>query len=179
MDKVTKVRDLLALLQECDPDGTVALSLDGALLSDEDEPGEIEYSFEPFVDLLFSQRDAKQIDSVCLCLSHEDTRRLAESRRFAKKANSDTTASSANPAIAMSAPVAVAIALGRETYNNLLVVVESCNRADDDNRGATTHGKLDIPKLLAMLAEDAALTNSRPGSWEGAGMQQLLDSNGY
>jgi hypothetical protein len=179
MAKVTKVSDLIALLQECDPDGTVALSLDGALLSDEDEPGEIEYSFEPFVDLLFSQRNTKQSDCVCLSLSHEDTKRLVASRRFEEKANSETTTPSANPAIAMSAPVAIAIALGQETYDNLLVVVESCNRAHDDNKGATTHGKLNVPKLLTMFAEDAAMTNSRPGSWEGANMQQVLDSHGY
>jgi hypothetical protein len=179
MNKVTKVRDLIALLQECDLDGTVALSLDGALLFDEDEPGDVEYSFEPSVDLLFSQRDAKQSDSVYLSLSHEDTERLVASRRIEKKENSGTTAPSPNPAIAVNAPVAVAIALGQETYDNLLVVVESCNRADYDTKGATTHGKLDIPKLLAMLAEDAAMTNTRPGSWEGANMQQVLDSHGY
>lgn len=179
MDGVTKVRDLIVLLQECDPDGTVALSLDGALLFDEDEPGEVEYSFEPSVDLLFSQRDAKQSDCVYLSLSHKDTERLVANGRLEERPNPGTTAPSANPAIAIEAPVAVAVALDQETYNNLLVVVESCNRADHDNNGATTHRKLDVPKLLTLLAEDAAMTNTRPGSWEGANMQQVLDSHGY
>jgi|GEM_PF-3175001 len=43
----------------------------------------------------------------------------------------------------------------------------------------TTHGSMTVPTLLAMLAEDAAMTNSRPGSWEGSSMQQVLDSHGY
>lgn len=179
MDRVTKVRDLIAVLQECDPEGTVAISLDAALVFDEDEPGEVEYSFEPYLDLLFSKRDAKQSDCVYVRLSREDTERLVATRRIEKKADSDTMAPSANPAIAVNGPVAVAITLHPGTYDNLLVVVENCNRADNDNGGATTHGKLDIPKLLTMLAEDASMTNTRPGSWEGANMQQVLDSHGY
>jgi hypothetical protein len=179
MDKITKVRDLIAVLQECDPDGRVSLSLDAALVFDEDSPGEVEYSFEPSVERLFSKSDAMQSDCVYLRLSREDTDRLVESRRGGKNVDSNSTLTPVNPAIAFNAPVAVAIALDQETYANLLVVVESCNRADEDNNGATTHGKLDIPRLLTMLAEDAAMTNNRPGSWEGANMQQVLDSHGY
>jgi hypothetical protein len=44
--------------------------------------------------------------------------------------------------------------------------------------GANTHGKLDVPGLLAMLAEDAAMVMERPGSWEGAAMGGLLASHG-
>jgi hypothetical protein len=43
----------------------------------------------------------------------------------------------------------------------------------------TTHGKLSVSSLLAMLAEDAAMMNTRPGSWEGANMQHVFDSHGY
>ena len=45
--------------------------------------------------------------------------------------------------------------------------------------GATTHGALDVKALLAMLAEDAAMTHSRPSSWEGSSMLQVLASHGY
>jgi hypothetical protein len=44
---------------------------------------------------------------------------------------------------------------------------------------ANTHGKLDLPRLAAMLLEDVALAMSRPGSWEGAHMIQVLESHGY
>jgi hypothetical protein len=70
----------------------------------------------------------------------------------------------------------IEIEVSDDTYRNLLVVVDACNRTDPN---ATTHGKLDVPGLLAMLADDVAMTNTRPGSWEGSNMQQVLDSHGY
>ena len=44
---------------------------------------------------------------------------------------------------------------------------------------ANTHGTLDLPRLAAILLEDVALAISRPGSWEGANMIQVLESHGY
>jgi len=38
---------------------------------------------------------------------------------------------------------------------------------------------LTVPRLLATLAEDAAMINNRPGSWDGSNMQHMLDSHGY
>lgn len=76
----------------------------------------------------------------------------------------------------MAETVKIELELSQTTHHHLLVVVDSCNRIDPNN---TTHGHLTVPQLLAMLAEDVAMTNSRPGSWEGANMQQVLDSHGY
>lgn len=73
----------------------------------------------------------------------------------------------------------VTLELPEETYRDLRAVVAACNFADKQRAGFTTHGKLDVDRLLLMLAEDAAMTYSRPGSWEGANMQQVLDSHGY
>lgn len=42
-----------------------------------------------------------------------------------------------------------------------------------------THGKLTLARLAQMLLEDVAMTNMRPGSWEGSNMQQVLTSHGY
>lgn len=181
MEKVMKVRDLIARLQECEPEGTVTMSLDGAILYDDGEPGEIEYGFDPDIECLCSRPDAERSDRVHLLLSKVDTERIVKTRREhcceeAAPAELSTTSSSA---ITFSAPVAVAIALSRDVYTTLLAVVESCNRAHENNKGATTHGRLDIPNLLGMLAEDAAMTDTRPGSWEGANLQQVLDSHGY
>jgi hypothetical protein len=178
MDTVTKVRDLIAKLQECDPDGTVAISLDGAVLYDDEEPGEVDYSFVPSISCLFSTH-AERSDTVYFCLSQDDTNSIVAGRRNAEQTGLQTGSAQTTPGIAMNAPVAVAVAFDHATYMSLLTVVASCNRAEEDREGATTHGKLDVPKLLAMLAEDAAMTNTRPGSWEGANMQQVLDSHGY
>lgn len=181
MDKVTKIKDLIEALRDCDPDGIVKISLDAALLYDDEEPGDVEYGFEPMVDLLFSRPDAVRSDSVYFCLPADETRRIVEARRSHAGNDTETLDSQvpANHGVVMGAPVAVAIGLSEDVYNDLLAVVAHCNRADDENSGATTHGKLDIPKLITMLAEDAAMTNSRPGSWEGANLQQVLDSHGY
>lgn len=75
--------------------------------------------------------------------------------------------------------VPVTLQLSEDVYTNLLTVVKNCNLSHQERDGANTHGQLDVPRLLAMLAEDAAMTNSRPGSWEGSNMQQVLDSHGY
>lgn len=44
---------------------------------------------------------------------------------------------------------------------------------------ATSHGPLDLPRLISMLLEDVALAMRRPGSWEGANMITVLQSHGY
>jgi len=181
MDKPMTVRDLIGRLQDCEPEATVRLMLDGALLYDDEEPGEVEYGFEPVIECLCSRPDAERSDCVYLLLPEEDTARIVQTRRELRVADAAEPElhTIPNPAIALDAPAAIAIALSRDVYNNLLAVVDSCNQAHDSNEGATTHGRLDIPGLLGMLAEDAAMTNTRPGSWEGANLQQVLDSHGY
>lgn len=42
-----------------------------------------------------------------------------------------------------------------------------------------SHGPLDLFVLIDMLLEDVAMTVSRPGSWEGSNMIQVLTSHGY
>lgn len=179
MNTVTKISDLIAALQEYDPEGTITISLDGALIFHDEELGEVEYSFEPTVDFLCSKPDAERSDRVYFGLSKEDAERIVAGRPDQIEADLDAFLLSANPNIVTNAPVAIALAFDKGTYANLLAVVASCNLAEANSKGATTHGKLDVPKLLSMLAEDAAMTNTRPGSWEGANMQQVLDSHGY
>ncbi|WP_296948441.1 hypothetical protein [uncultured Massilia sp.] len=181
MEKIMRIGDLVTALQGCNPEGTVSINLNGALLYAEEQRGEIEYSFEPTINFLFSKSDASQSDRVHISLAEKDTQRIAASRRNQAPADMQTlqASHSANPAIAMGTPIAVAIGLAAGMYADLLAVVNRCNRADNKNHGATTHGKLDVPKLIAMLAEDAAMTHSRPGSWEGANLLRVLDSHGY
>lgn len=43
----------------------------------------------------------------------------------------------------------------------------------------STHGALTLESMFEMLAEDVALTELRPGSWEGANMATVFQSHGY
>lgn len=178
MATFSKTSDLITALQECDPDGTVTIGLDAALVFRDEELGWIEYSYVPEVEFLFSKANTERSDRVYFRLSKADTEKIVADRHREEEVL-ETTPCPAHPGIAQNAPVAVAIAISHDTYTNLLTVVQNCNLADENNARSTTHGKLDVPKLLAMLAEDLAMTNTRPGSWEGANMQQVLDSHGY
>ena len=73
----------------------------------------------------------------------------------------------------------ICIDVSEETAATLAKLVQSCNESHDAHDGFTSHGKLTPASLLAMLAEDAAMVMTRPGSWEGANMAQVLMSHGY
>jgi hypothetical protein len=73
----------------------------------------------------------------------------------------------------------ITIDIAEDTIALLAELARTCTRADRASDGATTHGPLTVPALVAMLAEDAAMVISRPGSWEGANMANVLSSHGY
>ena len=73
----------------------------------------------------------------------------------------------------------IQIDISAEAARSITELVERCTVADQERSGATTHGPLTVKTLLAMLAEDAALAITRPGSWEGANMVTVLESHGY
>ena len=73
----------------------------------------------------------------------------------------------------------IQIDISTETARSIVELAERCTAADQERSGATTHGPLTVKALLAMLAEDAAMTITRPGSWEGANMATVLESHGY
>jgi hypothetical protein len=75
--------------------------------------------------------------------------------------------------------VRITLQLPVDIYNDLVYVAERCTRIHKAKGGGTSHGDLDATSLLLMLAEDAAMANSRPGSWEGTNLQQVLDAHGY
>jgi hypothetical protein len=58
-------------------------------------------------------------------------------------------------------------------------LAKRCTAVHKEPDGATTHGALAVERLLEMLAEDRGMVISRPGSWEGSGMANLLASHGY
>ena len=73
----------------------------------------------------------------------------------------------------------IKLQIRQAVYDDLVVVAASCTRIHQAKGGGTSHGELDVAGLLLMLAQDAAATTSRPGSWEGSNMQSVLDSHGY
>lgn len=73
----------------------------------------------------------------------------------------------------------IQIEVSEQTAATLADLARRCTESDTDRNGATTHGPLTVARLLAMLAEDAALVIDRPGSWEGANMAQVFTSHGY
>ena len=75
--------------------------------------------------------------------------------------------------------VAITIEISDDTKANLAKLAERCTEIDQERGGATTHGALDISRLLQLLVEDAALVIARPGSWEGTGMAHHLAAHGY
>jgi hypothetical protein len=54
-----------------------------------------------------------------------------------------------------------------------------CTAVHKEPDGATAHGALTVERLLEMLAEGCGMVISRPGSWDGSGITNLLASHGY
>ena len=73
----------------------------------------------------------------------------------------------------------ITIEISDEQAALLSQLAKLCTDADVDRDGGTTHGEMTVEKLLAMLAEDAALVIRRPGCWEAENMATVLSSHGY
>lgn len=73
----------------------------------------------------------------------------------------------------------ITIAISEATAEALIELAEACSEVDKARNGATTHGHMTPAKLLAMLAEDAGMVITRPGSWEASNLHQALVSHGY
>lgn len=71
------------------------------------------------------------------------------------------------------------IEVDNDTASALHELAGRCTRAHKHNGGYSSHGVLNVPSLLKMLADDAAMVITRPGSWEGANMALVLSSHGY
>ena len=73
----------------------------------------------------------------------------------------------------------VVIQVSNETAMRLYELAARCTDENARRDEFTSHGALSVSSLMAMLAEDAAMVISRPGSWEGANMAQVFSSHGY
>jgi hypothetical protein len=73
----------------------------------------------------------------------------------------------------------ITIEIPDDLADQLEKLAKLCAEADQAREGATTHGPLTVPALLAMRAEDAGMVLTRPGSWEGSNMGTVFSSHGY
>lgn len=69
----------------------------------------------------------------------------------------------------------IKVAIPESTFDALHELLDRIEDGGSDG----DHGLLDLPKLAAMLLEDAALVQRRPGSWEGSNMARVLAAHGY
>jgi len=67
----------------------------------------------------------------------------------------------------------ITITLRPDQAATLQLILSQCPNAH------CSHGELTPAKLVMMLVEDVLATETRPGSWEGANMDALLQAHGY
>ena len=72
----------------------------------------------------------------------------------------------------------IQIEIDEQVSENLAELVRQLN-ANAAPDPFNSHGLLTVKKLVAMLLEDAGMLISRPGSWEGANMADVLRGHGY
>ena len=72
----------------------------------------------------------------------------------------------------------IQIEIDDQTAADLAELVKQIN-ANAGPEPFNSHGTLTVKKLAAMLMEDAGMVVSRPESWEGANMADVLYSHGY
>ncbi|WP_124919822.1 hypothetical protein [Burkholderia cepacia] len=73
----------------------------------------------------------------------------------------------------------IAVTVSEKTAAELDELVRLLNGNHESTERYCSHGLLARSRLFAMLSEDADLVISRPGSWEGSHMAQVLSSHGY
>ena len=72
----------------------------------------------------------------------------------------------------------IQVEIDDQTAADLVDLVKQIN-ADAGPDPFNSHGPLTVRKLAAMLLEDAVMVVSRPGSWEGSNMADVLRCHGY
>jgi hypothetical protein len=73
----------------------------------------------------------------------------------------------------------ITVVLDQGAAESLEKLALACSAAHQAWKGFTRHGPLTLTSVLRMLAEDAAMVISRPGSWDGSNMAEVFCSHGY
>ncbi|MCD9046832.1 hypothetical protein [Luteimonas sp. MHLX1A] len=197
-----KVRDLLTILANCDPDAVVSLDIpafiaesDNTFAGDPDgltvdfshspavSPGFLtskEAPYETFFDEHGRTREGAKANSVSITLRDKDKNRLIAARQRAIETANEDAGMEPEPVAGDAETVIVDVPLPRSLHATIRTLLHRVNTSHQvRNEGACTHGPLTVVGLLAMLAEDAGMVESRPGSWEASHMAQVLASHGY
>lgn len=199
--KPLTVRDLQAILVECDPDATVELFLPGFI--DENDKSVLEdpgvfytsYGYTPQVTASFltnkdnrdqyfdennGYRPGVKPNHVTIDLSEEDTERLIAQRKLAIELADESDGMEPEPTDADADSVIVDVRMSRTLHTTIRTLLRGVNGSQQvKQEQACTHGLLTVAGALEMLAEDLGMVESRPGSWEGSNMAQVLASHGY
>lgn len=117
-------------------------------------------------------------NAVSIAISRDEIEKLYRDRKRAIEL--DALALELEPATADADTVIVDVRLSRELHTNIRQLLGQLNGSRQVKiEQACTHGLLTVAGALAMLAEDLGMVRSRPGSWEGSNMAQVLASHGY
>ena len=197
-----KVRDLLAILADCDPDAPVVLYLpaffdenDKTVLADNDPLG-MSYCYVPEVEAnyttskevpwesLFDEqgkpRPGVKPNTVTIELSEASREGLLKNRKQAIEDGDEDAGMEPEPAHGDEATVIVDVPMQRSLHTAIRTLLHRVNTSHQvREERACTHGPLTVAGLLAMLAEDVGMVETRPGCWEAANMAQVLASHGY
>lgn len=200
--KSLTVRELQAILADCDPDAAVGLSLPGfidasdkQITNDPDLAGDA-YGYVPEVEVCYATskdipyerffnedgtvRPGVKPNSVRIALSRENTDTLYERRKRAIEDDDEDAGLEPEPITADATTVVVDVRLPRELHTTIRRLLHAVNASHQVKvEQACTHGLLTVAGALEMLAEDLGMVDTRPGSWEGSNMAQVLASHGY
>lgn len=199
--KPLTVRDLQAILADCDPGAEVKLYLPGfidesdkAIGSDPDVFG-IDFGYTPAVsagiatdkdnhDRYFDENNKWRPDvkanRVSIQLSDADMDELIASRKRAIERADESDGMEPEPAVADADTVIVDVRMSRQLHATIRSLLHGVNNSSQvKEERACTHGLLTVAGALEMLAEDLGMVESRPGSWEGSNMAEVLSSHGY
>ncbi|EKZ1926532.1 TPA: hypothetical protein ACKQCJ_004212 [Stenotrophomonas maltophilia] len=196
------VRDVQAILADCDPDAAIELNLpaffdenDRTVAADSDPLGmsfgyvpAVEVGFQtskdvPYESLFDARGEARpgvKPNAVSIGLRKEDANTILANRKQAIEDGDADAGKEAEPVAGDVDTVIVDIAIPRSlhaTIRKLLLSVNTSPQVREER--ACTHGPLTVAGLLAMLAEDVGMVETRPGCWEASNMAQVLAGHGY
>lgn len=134
--------------------------------------------------LLHAVNTSHQVREEPITLHESDIDRLIASRKRAIEADADSVVEDAGmepePVTADADSVVVDVRLSRELHTTIRQLLRGVNASHQVKvEQACTHGLLTVAGALEMLAEDLGMVDTRPGSWEGSNMAQVLASHGY
>ncbi|WP_372169209.1 hypothetical protein [Xanthomonas axonopodis] len=136
--------------------------------------------YESLFDERGETRPGVKPNVVTIALREEDADRLLANRRQAIEDGNADAGMESEPAVGDADTVIVDVAMPRSLHATIRTLLHSLNTSHQvREERACTHGPLTVAGLLAMLAEDVGMVETRPGCWEASNMAQVLASHGY